>query len=112
VMQVEHIVYDDTVVAVCLLRLPRDSAKTLHMAIRWTPPGSVRHSDGSEKPLTNLMGGETDWFIIPFTYAAAIGRTMVQQKAAGMDEDFQDPGFQALVDWLVQAEELPDAMCY
>ena len=57
------------------------------------------------------MGGETDWFILPNTLAAAVGRTMVQQKVAGL-YGFQEPGFQVMVDWLVEFEELPDAMCF
>ena len=45
------------------------------------------------------------------TFGAAIGRTLVAQKAAGLP-GFRDEGFKVMVSWLIDLEELEDAMCY
>jgi hypothetical protein len=109
-MRLEHLVYDDNVVAVALVTAHEDS-DMLSLALRWLEPGEVRKPDGSGYQLTNHMGGETDWLIIPFTFGASIGRTLVMQKAAGR-LGFHDAGFAAMVEWLVDLDELEDAMCY
>jgi hypothetical protein len=103
-MDIEHLVYEDGVVAVGLVEEedhPNDLVFT-HLALRWLAPGPNQ---------TNYMGGETPWLVIPHTFACAIGRTMVQQKQAGL-EGFEDDGFALLVKWLIESEELPDCMCY
>ena len=61
--------------------------------------------------MTNHMGGETAWFVIPQTYAAAVGRTLVEQHATGTP-GFAADGFAALVEWLVEDEELTQGMGY
>jgi hypothetical protein len=57
------------------------------------------------------MRAETDWFVVPSTLAAAVVRTLVEQKAAGL-EGFQANGFATLVRWLLEDEQLPDSICY
>ena len=56
-------------------------------------------------------GRETDWFLVPFTFASAIGRSLAQLHAtghAGIDAD----GFRFMAEWLIEDEGLDDAMCY
>jgi len=72
------------------------------MALRWCP--------GSENVGT-YPGRETDWFLVPFTFASAIGRSLAQLHAtghAGIDAE----GFAKMATWLIENEGLDDAMCY
>jgi len=109
-MKIEHLVYDDSVIAVALVA-GIEKSKLMSLALRWLDPGQAPFKDGTVGKLTNLMGGETDWFIVPISFGAAIGRTLVMQKVAGLP-GFKDDGFDAMVAWLVANEELLDAMCY
>lgn len=114
-MIVEHRVYDDGVVAAALLT--HDKARSehesfaRHLAIKWLLPTSYRDKQGVEVPTTNIMGGETDWFILPLTLGAAIGKQLIEQKAAGLP-GFDEAGFAAMVEWLLEGEDIFDGMCY
>ena len=109
-IEVQDAIYDDGVIAVALVRT---SERSNHpsIAMRWLAPQPYRGRDGVLVATTNLMGSSTDWFILPSTLGSAVGRTLVQQHAAGLS-GFNAAGFAALVQWLVEGEELPDAMCY
>src|SRR5437762_1109509 len=109
-MKLQDLIYDDGVIAVALV-FSSASASSASVAIRWLKPAPYAGKHGRTVQVTNHMGGETDWFVVPFTLAAAIGRTLVEQKVAGL-EGFQADGVAALVRWLVEVEELPDSMCY
>jgi hypothetical protein len=109
-IQVQHQIYDDGVVAVALVTTSPTSTSA-SIAMRWLEPIPYRGRDGQLVATTNLMGGSTDWFVLPWTLGAAIGRTLLQQQAAGLP-GFDSEGFAALVRLLIDLEELPDAMCY
>lgn len=110
---VEYAVYSDGVIAVALVAEDLEGAEKnlLHLAIRWLPPLPYRDKAGKPVPTTNVMGGETDWFWLPYTFGTAVGKKLVEQKVAGLD-GFQVDGFARMVAWLVDMEELDDAMCY
>jgi hypothetical protein len=110
-MNLRYVVYEDGVIAVALVAPSTTTSPLMSLAIRWLAPRSYTGKDGQRVEATNHMGGETDWFVVPATLAGAVGRTLVGQKAAGLD-GFQSDGFAALVRWLVDCEELPDAMSY
>jgi hypothetical protein len=105
----QEIVYDDGDIAVGLVRSPSGNAG-LSLALRWLPPQPYR-KHGRLVSTTNLMGGETGWFIIPFSLAVGVARTLIEQKAAGLS-GFRASGFSKMVSWLVELEEITDAMCY
>jgi hypothetical protein len=109
-MKLLHVVYEDGVIAIALVS-SSDGPPLPSLALRWLKPSPYTRKDGQIVQVTNHMGGETDWFVVPSTLAAAIGRTLVEQKTAGLP-GFQDDGFAALVRWLVENEELPDSMSY
>jgi hypothetical protein len=109
-MKVQHAVYEDGVIGVALVS-PSQSQSSISLAVRWLKPHSYARKDGQAVEVTNHMGGETDWFVIPLTFAAAVGRTLVEQQAAGLP-GFHSDGFAALVRWLVDDGELTDSMCY
>jgi hypothetical protein len=61
--------------------------------------------------ITNAMGGETDWFILPFTFGAAVGKKLFEQYNAGLD-GFDIEGINLLRKWLIEMEIIDDSMCY
>ncbi|HOI56503.1 MAG TPA: hypothetical protein PLP01_14740 [Phycisphaerae bacterium] len=106
----QDLVYDDGEMAIALVQRPSDSSGP-HLALRWLAPQPCVDRDGKEVCTTNLMGGETDWFIVPFSLAVGIARTLIEQKAAGLG-NFNNDGFAKMVSWLVGLDQLQDAMCY
>jgi len=81
------------------------------LAIRYLRPKEYRDKAGHLHPTTNVMGGETDWFLLPYTFGAAVGRILAEQKLAGLP-GFRQNGFEKMITWLVDTGELTDAMCY
>ena len=63
---------------------------------------------------TNIMGGETQWFLLPHSFGVAVGRNLVEQEVAGdgLSNFFDEIAFKRMVDWLVEMEEFSEAMCY
>ena len=76
-MDVKHLIYEDDVLAVGLVVSPYRGDDILCLAIRYLPPPPLRSKDGDLIETTNLMGGATDWFILPFSFAAPVGRTLL-----------------------------------
>ena len=106
----QHLVYEDGVIAVGLVRSATgDSAR--HLALRWLPPGHVQRRDGQRVELTNAMGGETGWFVLPFSLAVGVAKSLAEQRASGL-AGFDETGFSEMVSWLVDMDEFNDAMCY
>ena len=108
-IQVQHVVYEDGDIAVALVQSPTGGTGP-SLALRWLAPKPYQ-KDGKTIHTTNLMGGETDWFIIPFSLAVGVARALLEQKTAGL-AGFDEQGFTKMVAWLVDLEELNDAMCY
>ena len=115
-MQIKYPVYNDIVIAVALFAEDEsaDQKSLLNLAIRWLPPQPLKGKDGKTVETTNIMGGETDWFILPHSFGVAVGRRLIEQKVAdsGLAENFDENGFKRMVSWLVEMNELCDAMCY
>jgi hypothetical protein len=57
------------------------------------------------------MGGETDWFILPYTFGATVGKKLFEQFNAGL-EGFDATEVEVLKKWLLEMEIIDDAMCY
>lgn len=111
-----YIVYDDGHISVGLFAEDSevDRKHSLHLGVRWLCPQPYRGKDGQLVITTNIMGGETGWFLLPCSFGYAIGRTLIEQKVAdqGLAKNFNEQGFKRMVSWLVEMEELTDAMCY
>jgi len=106
----ETIIYNDDVIEVCII--PDSVNEDLNsIAIRYLEPRNYHRKDGQEIQMTNSMEGETDWFILPYTFGVAIGKKLLEQKTAGLT-GFNESGFQELKEWLIEMEEIDDAMCY
>jgi hypothetical protein len=108
-MKVQHVIYEDLVIAIGLV-FGHGSGGNPNLAMRYLEPRPYV-KDGKTVEVTNLMGGQTDWFILPQTLGAAVARNLIELKTAGL-EGFNGDGYAAMVKWLVDDEELHDAMCY
>ncbi len=109
----KYIIYDDEVISVGLhvKNADADEKDLLQLAVKWLTPQPYKQKDGATVELTNMMGGETSWFILPHTFGAVVGKKLVEQKTAGLT-GFQEIGFKRMVKWLIEMEHLDDAMCY
>lgn len=106
----KSIIYNDDVIEVCIIS-DSENSELKNIAIRYLKPKNYKEKDGQEIPLTNAMEGETDWFILPFTFGAAIGKKLFEQKNAGL-KGFNKKGYIELKKWLIEMEQIDDAMCY
>lgn len=57
------------------------------------------------------MGGETDWFVLPHTFGATIGKKLFEQYNAGL-EGFDKSEVEILKNWLIDLEIIDNVMCY
>ena len=106
----EKILYKDTVIEVKLL--PRFDSKDLKViALRYVKPNGYNDKNGNKVEETNAMGGETDWFIIPYTFSELIGKKLFEQYSAGLD-GFDKSEIKILKKWLIEMEVIDDCMCY
>jgi hypothetical protein len=101
-------IYSDGVVEAALML--RDSSVS-HIGIRWLEPQPSIGRAGELLATTNIMGGSTDWFLLPHSFGAAVAKALIERHTAGL-HGFQAQGVSELIRWLVDMEELPDSMCY
>jgi hypothetical protein len=103
-------IYNDSVIEVALID-DNENNSIKNIAMKYLKPKDLKKSDGSIVFVTNAMGGETDWFILPFTFGAAIGKKLFEQYYAGLI-GFDSKGIVKLKEWLIDMEIIDDAMCY
>ena len=110
---IELTVYEDGVISVSIVAADACEAERSlwHLAIRWLAPQPYRDKVGNILQTSNVMGGETELFLLPHTFGAAVGRKLVEQSVSGLP-GFHVEGFTKMVTWLIDIEELTDAMCY
>ena len=82
------------------------------MGMRWLK-AEAYSKEKQPVNLTNCMGGETDWFLLPVTFGFAVGRTLIQQRTAdfGLTSYCNEEGYKRMIKWLVEMEEITDSMC-
>ena len=112
-MSIDYLIYEDSVIAVKLFAVDESNAERglYELATRYLKPQNTKYKDGSVGKVTNAMGGETDWFILPASFAYAVGKTLIEQKVSGLD-GFNEDGFRKMIDWLIDMEVIQDAMVY
>ncbi len=111
--KLKSMIYEDPVIAVGLFtdyEIPGEKT-FFSIGLRWLPPRQFSNKPGEVMETTNVMGGETDWMLLPTSFGAAVGRRMVEQKNAGL-AGFSEPGFSRMVCWLKEIGELCDSMEY
>ena len=102
--------YKDSVIEVRLLA-KKDNEALKYLALKYIEPVNYKDKNGKEIVVTNVMGGETDWFILPYTFGVVIGRMLFEQYSAGL-LGFNKTGVEVLKEWLIEIEAINDAICY
>lgn len=72
-------VYSDDDIEVALTTRHRQK----YLALRWLEPPGYRKSTDELVTIvktTNVMGGATDWFLMPFSLGAAVGRALLERR--------------------------------
>ena len=105
-----NVIYNDGVIEIGLSEGDPVS-DPLNFGMRWLDPGDATSKSGTVLELGNIMGGETDWFLLPHSLATAVASRLVEQRAAGLN-GFVDEGYNAMVLWLVENGEIYDGMAY
>lgn len=106
----EKVLYQDSVIEVKIL-VDKSNESLKSIALKYVKPVNYSDNNGNEIIVTNAMGGETDWFVLPYTFGAAIGRKLFEQYYAGLI-GFDETEMEILKEWLIEMEEINDAMCY
>jgi len=106
----DQILYKDSVIEVKILT-DDDNESLKSIALRYIKPSNYKGKNGHEVLVTNAMGGETDWFVLPHTFGATIGKKLFEQYNAGL-EGFDKREVEILKNWLIDMEIIDDAMCY
>jgi hypothetical protein len=98
---VSHIVFDDAPggIGVALLT---NGQRTM-LGLRW--------HEGRDT-VEPWPADATGYFLLPFTFAAAIARSLLTMKACGSVSGFNEAGVTALVHWLAELQAVDDALCY
>jgi len=102
--------YKDSVIEVNI-RTDFDNESLKSIALKYRKPEIYKDKDGKKVMLTNAMGGETDWFVLPHTFGSAIGKQLFEQYNAGL-EGFDEIGIDILKKWLVDMDIISNTMCY
>ena len=102
--------YKDSVIEVKLLANDIDPSLK-NIALKYVKPGGYKDKEGNEIIETNVMGGETEWFILPHTFSAVIGKKLFEQYHAGLF-GFDENEIKVLKDWLIDMDVIDNAMCY
>lgn len=112
-MKIEHPIYEDGVIAIALNAVNESDAENslFNLAIKYLKPENYKNSEGELVKLTNVMGGETDWFIIPSSLGFPMAKTLVEQKVSGL-RGFNEDGFQKMINWMIEMEEIECGMSY
>ena len=105
-----NILYNDSVIEIKLETDKKNKALKF-IALRYVKPCDCKDKNGEIIHVTNAMGGETDWFILPHTFGAIIGKKLFEQYNAGL-MGFNKKNIGLLRDWLIDMAIIDDSMCY
>ena len=109
--KLDTIVFDCGGADIVVALLMKDD--TTRMALRWTPPVEYTDKNGKREKYFPWTEEETEWFLLPLDFSVAIAKMLIERKVTkGMDECFNEGGFEKMVKWLVDNESLSDAICY
>ncbi|MEM8862984.1 MAG: hypothetical protein AAGD96_32130 [Chloroflexota bacterium] len=96
-MEPIEIVYDDGVFVVGIFSMDEETARRniLDLGLKWHLPKSV----------ADLTGTENAWFILPTSFSFAIGKTLIEQKAADVDAavHFNESGYKRMLNWMIDS---------
>ena len=106
----DKLLYKDSVIEVKIL-IEQSNKSLKSIALKYVKPINYNDNNGNEVIVTNAMGGETDWFILPYTFGVTIGRILFEQYNAGL-LGFNKTGIKILKEWLIEMEIVNDSMYY
>ena len=109
IMNKENLYKDSVIEVIIITNIENNSLKSI--ALKYLNPENYLDKNGDEVIVTNVMGGETDWFILPHTFGIAVGKKLFEQYSLGL-EGFEKSGIKNLKEWLLEFEIIDDAMCY
>ena len=108
--KLKQIVYDDGPCCISIA-LFEENDGGIEMAMRWLPNIKTKDKEGKEIECVSRQGSETDWIIIPFGFAKAIGKELIEKKVLG-NPKFNEEGFKLMLAWLLNYEAIFDGMTY
>ena len=103
-------IYSDSVIEIALFT-DTESVDIKRIGIRYIKPQNYFDKQDKEVTVTNIMGGETDWFILPEIFSQVIGKKLFEQYNAGL-KGFDTQTIEKLRNWLIDFEIIDDAMTY
>ena len=112
-MKIEHLIYEDGTISVSLFAESENAAERnlFKIQMKYLQPQSHQNKEGELVEVTNIMDGETDWFILPYSFSVPIAKTLIEQKTSRLS-GFDEEGFERMIKWLIEMEEISDSMCY
>jgi len=103
-------IYSDSVFEIALFP-DTETVDIKRIGIRYIKPQNYFDKQDNEVTVTNIMGGETDWFILPEIFSQVIGKKLFEQHNAGLT-GFDTQTIEELKNWLIDFEIIDDAMTY
>ena len=76
-------IYNDGEIHVALMRYTGNES-VYHVGLRWLEPRPSRGRSGEAVATTNIMGGATDWFLLPHSLGVAVAKTLLERHLAGL----------------------------
>lgn len=107
--ELKEIVFDDGPAGIVVGMLERETL--LSMALKWSKNVKRKNHEGKESEVKSIHGKETDWMIIPFDFAKAIGKELIEKKILGK-AGFNEKGFHLMINWLLENGGVFDGMSY
>ena len=105
-------IYDDKEIKVSFfIEINENGVERKHIAMKYLKPKDYIDKNGKNISTTNIMNGETEYFILPHSFGILIGRKLFEQYSLGL-EGFNKDGIKSLIDWLLEYEIIEDCMCY
>lgn len=111
-MSIDYQIYEDGVIAVNLTAVDESYAQSglYDLAMRYLKPRDTIYKWVDRQ--SSKRDGRWNRLVYPSaSFAYAIGKTLIEQKVVGLD-GFNEDDFQKMLEWLIDLEEIHDAMVY
>lgn len=104
-------IYEDDVIKVVFYIDVINEKEYKNIAMKYLNPKNYIGKDGNNISITNIMNGETEYFILPHTFGIIIGKKLFEQYSLGL-KGFNNIGIKNLINWLLDYKIIEDSMCY
>lgn len=109
--KLDTVVFDGGSAGIVVALLIR--GETTRMALRWAPPFERIDKNGKSIKYYPWTKEETEWFLLPLDFSIPIAKMLIERKVTkGLEEWFDEEGFEKMVKWLVDEESISDSICY